>query len=91
MRGTGKIKVEKREVPSPLFPFFPPPLTPFDATNILDSFNNLNMVYKSDKFWNSVNWGYYRLLVVVAFKLSIVNSVDVRKICLNLFVTEAAP
>ena len=141
MRSTGKIKMEKREVPSPLSPFLPPPppphpfdacnaglhvaadprrhmktlfrlwdkqnsprasrlfvhfpllslqdhdvklpgftchggrehettiflnrytvlwnLTPEKVTNILDSFNNLNMEYKGDKFWNSVNSRYY--------------------------------
>ena len=35
-------------------------LTPEKVTNILDSFNNLNMEYKSDKFWNSVNSRYQR-------------------------------
>ena len=28
MRSTGKIKMEKREVPSPLSPFLPPPPPP---------------------------------------------------------------
>ena len=51
------------------------------------------MEYKSDEFFETA-WIYFIrgvFVTVVAFKLPIVNSVDVRKICLLTFVSQKAP
>ena len=50
------------------------------------------MEYKSDEFFETA-WiyfirGVFVTVVVVAFKLPIVNSVDVRKICVLTFVSQ---
>ena len=48
------------------------------------------MEYKSDEFFETA-WIYFIrgvFVTVVAFKLPIVNSVDVRKICLLTFVSQ---
>ena len=51
------------------------------------------MEYKSDEFFETA-WIYFirgvfvTVVVVVAFKLPIVNSVDVHKICLLTFVSQ---
>ena len=50
------------------------------------------MEYKSDEFFETA-WIYFIrgvFVTVVAFKLPIVNSVDVRKICLLTFVSQKA-
>ena len=54
------------------------------------------MEYKSDEFFETA-WIYFIrgvfvtvVVVVLAFKLPIVNSVDVRKICLLTFVSQKA-
>ena len=52
------------------------------------------MEHKSDEFFETA-WiyfirGVFVTAVVVAFKLPIVNSVDVRKICLLTFVSQKA-
>ena len=48
------------------------------------------MEYKSDEFFETA-WIYFiRGVFVTVFKLPIVNSVDVRKICLFTFVSQKA-
>ena len=68
----------------------------FNSTTIYSPpFDNLNMEYKSDEFFETA-WIYFirgvfvTVVIVVAFKLPIVNSVDVRKICLLTFVSQKA-